>query len=220
MFSVWRRREMRTRWPWAPSGVATFRVIFRQPRVWPPSRRCVLSDTCNNSVNGRKIELTLKADSSRSWELKALDESSGRWQLRVLVLLAETCVIRGKVRRRLQSSITRVGEGEWYVHHCLCHTSRAAVSLHAYYLCQSCQGHDEGNWEPSPSRHSGCVFGGGGAAERGVESASAATRSDLGGDSADPRGRRSPRRLMHIFRYQTSPFATFCDGFLPPKGAG
>lgn len=33
----------------------------------------------------------------------------------------------------------------------------ATVSPHAYYLCQSCQGHDERNWEPSQSRHSeGC----------------------------------------------------------------
>lgn len=69
-FSAYRRWEMRTGWPWTPSGISAFHVIFRQPRVWPPSRRCILSDTCNNSVNGRKIELTLKADSSRSWELK------------------------------------------------------------------------------------------------------------------------------------------------------
>lgn len=114
--------EMGIGWP-CERDTSPFLCHLQTATVWPLSRRCIPSDTCNNSVNGTKIELTLKADSSPSWRLKALDEPGGQWQLGVLVLLPEMCVIRKKVRHRLQSSISQ--RGKWYVHHCLWRTSRA-----------------------------------------------------------------------------------------------
>lgn len=73
------------------------------------------------------------------------------------------------------------------------------VSLHAYYLCQSCQGHDERNWEPSRSRHSG---------ERGGGMSSLQAQQP---DSVSMGTLLWPlgccwHHLMYIFRHKTSPF--------------
>lgn len=53
--------EMGKEWPWVPD-TSMFLSHPQTAAVWPLSTRCILSDTCNNSVNGTKIELTLKAD--------------------------------------------------------------------------------------------------------------------------------------------------------------
>lgn len=73
----------------------------------------------------------------------------------------------------------------------------ATVILHAYYLCQSCQGHDERNWEPSRSRHSGGC--------RVVEPRQ--PDSVCAGTLLWPPG-CCWHHLMYIFKYKTSPFTS------------
>lgn len=60
-FTFMRESEMGIEWPWVPD-TSLFLSHPQTAAVWPLSTRCILSDTCNNSVNGTKIELTLKAD--------------------------------------------------------------------------------------------------------------------------------------------------------------
>ena len=55
--------QMGIEWPWVPD-TSLFPCHPQTATVWPLSTRCIPSDTCNNSVNGTKIELTLKADFS------------------------------------------------------------------------------------------------------------------------------------------------------------
>lgn len=96
--------------------------------VWPLSPRCILSDTCNNSVNRMKIELTLKTDFTplEGWKLWMSPVASGSSES---LFCSLRCVIREEVRHRLQSSISHWRK--WYVHHCLCPTSSVlSASMH------------------------------------------------------------------------------------------
>lgn len=157
-------------WPWCKMHLCSG-VIF-----WHPlfdhylQDSFVLSDTCNNSVNRMKIELTLKADFTplEGWKLWMSPVASGSSESLFCSLRR---VIREEVRHRLQSSISHWRK--WYVHHFLCPAS-SALSAGMHITCVKAA---RDMTRETESHHTAATQGG-------VESLHTAARSSLHGDSS------------------------------------